>query len=156
MRQNGAMHPEAMKVEHPTTTATTRERMPNSWMTVLVASTLTIGGLLRFLIGLAELGATPDQWTANAPVALPGLVAGLLGLSAGIALGLAKRRAVALLALCMSWEIACAYLAQHGWAKLESGPGGLFVLLYSLYLLYNGRLGPVRPEASGMFAPGAR
>ena len=111
-----------------------------STMTVFVASVLTLAGIVGTAVGVAEFGILPGAWAANTPVGAPALGAGILLLLSGTALGFAQRRAVLFLVLTSFWSIICSVMANHGWAQLKPGGFSGFALLYSLYLLYNGRL----------------
>jgi len=121
------------------------KRVPNSWMTVLVATSLTLGGIVGAAIAVGDLGMRPGDWPANMPVAAPGLGAAVLALLSGISLGFAQRRAVLFLWLGLAWSIFCSVMTRYGWAKPDPSHSHGFALLYALYLLYNGRLHPSRP-----------
>ncbi|GAB6197582.1 hypothetical protein PAGU2595_029220 [Lysobacter xanthus] len=124
-----------------------------STMTVLVASVLTLAGIVGIAVGLGEFGISPSAWAAHVPAAAPALGAGMLLLLSGTALGFAQRRAVLFLVLTFCWSVVCSVMARHGWAQLKPGGFSGFALLYSLYLSYNGRLYRSGPNNSSKPTP---
>jgi hypothetical protein len=122
-------------------------------MTVLVATSLTLGGIVGIAIGIAELGVRPSDWADNVPVAAPGLGAAVFALLSGTALGFGQRRAVLFLWLGFAWSIFSSVMVHYGWAKPHPSQSHGFALLYALYLLYNGRLHSSGPNNSSKPTP---
>ncbi len=134
-------------------TATNFPLRRTSTMTVVVASLLTLAGILGIAVGVAEFGVQPSAWAANVPAGAPALGAGILLLLSGTALGFARRRAVIFLLLTFCWSVVCSVMERHGWAQLKPGGFSGFALLYTLYLLYNGRLYRSGPNNSSKPTP---
>ena len=128
-------------------------RRPTSTMTVFVASVLTLSGIVGIALGIAEFGVQPSAWSGNVPAGAPAMGAGILLLLSGTALGFAKRRAVLFLLLTFCWSIFCSVMARHGWTQLKPGGFSGFALLYTVYLLYNGRLYGAGPNNSSKPTP---
>jgi hypothetical protein len=122
-------------------------------MTVLVATWLTLAGIVGFAVAVGDLGAPLAGWLANFHLAAPKLGAAVLALLGGTALGFAQRRAVTFLWLGFAWSIFCDVMTHHGWAKPDPSQSHGFALLYALYLLYNGRLHASGPNNSSKPTP---
>ena len=124
----------------------------NGCFTIAFCTFLTLVGLGGIAVGITELGLKHEAWMANAPRAVPILIAALLHLVGALALGLGYfRGAIRIFMLALACRVLWLILARWGW--VETGGSLLEIVGLVLAVWLNRRPGPGGAGPNNSFKP---